>query len=70
MFTGHHVYNKCVFSQLGLLVDYEPDGMMDVNENEADLEAELAMITGQKPAGRGNTKGKGMIRNLPLFPPS
>lgn len=44
--------------QLGLLVDYGPDGMMDVNENEADLEAELAMITGQKPAGRGNTKGK------------
>ncbi|XP_051898018.1 coiled-coil and C2 domain-containing protein 1A isoform X2 [Pristis pectinata] len=47
--------------QLGLLVDFSPDGMMmDVNDNEndADLEAELAMITGQKPAVKGNPKGK------------
>ncbi|XP_062891897.1 coiled-coil and C2 domain-containing protein 1A isoform X2 [Mobula hypostoma] len=47
--------------QLGLLVDFSPDGMMmDVNDNEndADLEAELAMITAQKPAAKGNPKGK------------
>ncbi|XP_078285675.1 coiled-coil and C2 domain-containing protein 1A isoform X2 [Rhinoraja longicauda] len=42
--------------QLGLLVDVSPD--VNDNENEVDLEAELAMITGQKPAGRGNQKRK------------
>ncbi|XP_059847965.1 coiled-coil and C2 domain-containing protein 1A isoform X2 [Hypanus sabinus] len=46
--------------QLGLLVDFSPDGMMDMNDNEndPDLEAELAMITAQKPAVKGNPKGK------------
>ncbi|XP_067877146.1 coiled-coil and C2 domain-containing protein 1A isoform X2 [Heterodontus francisci] len=47
--------------QLGLLVDFSPDNMMmDVNddENNADLEAELAAITGEKPASRGKPKGK------------
>ncbi|XP_069783375.1 coiled-coil and C2 domain-containing protein 1A isoform X2 [Narcine bancroftii] len=47
--------------QLGLLVDFSPEGMlMDVNDNEndSDLEAELALITRQKPARKGNPKGK------------
>ncbi|XP_078387643.1 coiled-coil and C2 domain-containing protein 1A-like isoform X2 [Cetorhinus maximus] len=47
--------------QLGLLVDLSPDSMMmDMNgdENDADLEAELAAITGEKPANRGKPKGK------------
>ncbi|XP_067829220.1 coiled-coil and C2 domain-containing protein 1A isoform X2 [Heptranchias perlo] len=47
--------------QLGLLVDFSPDGMtMDVSDgaNDADLEAELAEITGEKPATRGKPKGK------------
>ncbi|XP_078090992.1 coiled-coil and C2 domain-containing protein 1A [Mustelus asterias] len=47
--------------QLGLLVDLSPDSMMmDVNgdENDADLEAELAAITGERPADRGKPKGK------------
>ncbi|XP_043550729.1 coiled-coil and C2 domain-containing protein 1A [Chiloscyllium plagiosum] len=48
--------------QLGLLVDFSPDDsmMMDINgdESDADLEAELAEITGEKPASRGKPKGK------------
>ncbi|XP_038640852.1 coiled-coil and C2 domain-containing protein 1A [Scyliorhinus canicula] len=47
--------------QLGLLIDLSPDGMMmDMNgdENDADLEAELAAITGEQPAGGGKPKGK------------
>eukprot|EP00062_Callorhinchus_milii_P021031 gi/632977324/ref/XP_007905283.1/ PREDICTED: coiled-coil and C2 domain-containing protein 1A [Callorhinchus milii] len=48
--------------QLGLLVDFTADGtMMEVNddENDADLEAELAAITGETPASKaGRPKGK------------
>ncbi|XP_048377723.1 coiled-coil and C2 domain-containing protein 1A isoform X2 [Stegostoma tigrinum] len=48
--------------QLGLLVDFSPDDsmMMDMNSDESnsDLEAELAEITGEKPASRGKPKGK------------
>ncbi|XP_060710894.1 coiled-coil and C2 domain-containing protein 1A [Hemiscyllium ocellatum] len=48
--------------QLGLLVDFSPDDsmMMDINgdESDADFEAELAEITGEKPASRGKPKGK------------
>eukprot|EP00061_Rhincodon_typus_P017794 g46658.t1 len=47
---------------LGLLVDFSPDDsmMMDMNgdESDSDLEAELAEITGEKPASRGKPKGK------------
>ncbi|KAG7220920.1 hypothetical protein INR49_017770, partial [Caranx melampygus] len=48
--------------QMGLFVDLDPEEMMmgmDENLDDPDLEAELAAITGNKPAARGRAKPKG-----------
>uniref|UniRef100_H3B0H8 Coiled-coil and C2 domain-containing protein 1B n=1 Tax=Latimeria chalumnae TaxID=7897 RepID=H3B0H8_LATCH len=47
--------------QLGLFVDFSPDGAVNVgddDDNDADLEAELLAITGGTPAGKAEPKGK------------
>ncbi|XP_064416273.1 coiled-coil and C2 domain-containing protein 1A [Latimeria chalumnae] len=48
-------------AQLGLFVDFSPDGAVNVgddDDNDADLEAELLAITGGTPAGKAEPKGK------------
>ncbi|XP_071348012.1 coiled-coil and C2 domain-containing protein 1B isoform X2 [Trachinotus anak] len=48
--------------QMGLFVDLDPEEMMmgmEENLDDQDLEAELAAITGNKPAARGRAKQKG-----------
>uniref|UniRef100_A0A3B4Z2T5 Coiled-coil and C2 domain-containing protein 1B n=1 Tax=Seriola lalandi dorsalis TaxID=1841481 RepID=A0A3B4Z2T5_SERLL len=48
--------------QMGLFVDLDPEEMMmgmEENLDDPDLEAELAAITGNKPAARGRAKQKG-----------
>lgn len=47
--------------QMGLFVDMDPEEMMsgmEENLDDPDLEAELAAITGDAPAGRTKQKGK------------
>ncbi|XP_067416694.1 coiled-coil and C2 domain-containing protein 1A isoform X2 [Emydura macquarii macquarii] len=45
--------------QMGLLVDFSPDGMMDNNqENNAELEAEFNAIVGGRPDSKEKLKGK------------
>ncbi|XP_051555349.1 coiled-coil and C2 domain-containing protein 1B-like isoform X1 [Myxocyprinus asiaticus] len=48
--------------QMGLLLDFKPEDMMDMDQdmNDPDLEAEFAAIVGKKPtpAARGNKAGK------------
>uniref|UniRef100_A0A8C8VPQ2 Coiled-coil and C2 domain-containing protein 1B n=1 Tax=Pelusios castaneus TaxID=367368 RepID=A0A8C8VPQ2_9SAUR len=45
--------------QMGLLVDFSPDGMMDnEQENSAELEAEFLAIVGGRPDSKEKPKGK------------
>ncbi|KAG2471187.1 C2D1B protein, partial [Polypterus senegalus] len=44
-------------SEMGLLLDLSPEGM-DNNEDNADLEAELLAITGDKPSSKQKGSGK------------
>ncbi len=56
---------------MGLLFDFKPDDMMDMEQDLDDpaLEAEFAAIVGKKPnvAPRGKKAGKGGHRDLSLF---
>lgn len=51
--------------QLGLFVELNPEEMMLDMEDDADLEAELAAITGEKVSG-GKTKPKGKSKPVHL----
>lgn len=51
--------------QLGLFVEFNPEEMMLDMEDDADLEAELAAITGEKVSA-GKTKPKGKSKFIPL----
>ncbi|XP_032636241.1 coiled-coil and C2 domain-containing protein 1A isoform X2 [Chelonoidis abingdonii] len=44
--------------QMGLLVDFSPDGMMDNDEEDGELEAELIAIVGGRPDSKEKPKGK------------